>query len=300
MNRPFLEQEKSKGLAAAILAPFFIALSIILTKIIGTAVHPLIIGGAASLFSVPCLFVIYRLMKMPLEFGVIWKDLRRPFIEVLFSRAIIGQALIITGFTMTTAVKSVLLLRLEAVFVFIFSVLLHKEKAHLPKILLLSALLIGSILVVAPSGDMPGPNLGDGLVVLSLLFLSYSYIPTKKVVLKASPGGLNILCSLIGGIALTLLSVICCSPQALNLSVQSWQLIAAYSLVFHIIAASLYFYAFKTLKAWIIASFLSLEVVFGLILAFFMLHETMTPLQIFGAAIVLIATAGIGRFDSSG
>lgn len=300
MNRPFLEKEKKKGLLAAILAPFFISLSIILTKIIGGSVQPLIIGGLGSLFAVPCLFMIYRLTKMSLNFSKIWKDLRSPVLEVLLSKAIIGQALIITGFTMTTAVKSVLLLRLEPIFVFIFTVILHKEKAHLPKILLLSALLVGSILVVAPSGNMPGPNLGDGLVVLSLLFFSYSYIPTKKIVLKTSPAELNILCSLIGGIALSLAALCFCSPQSFVLPAQSWELIAFYSLVFHIIASSLYFYAFKTLKAWIIASFLSLEVVFGLILAYFMLHETMTPQQMLGAIIVLIATVFIGRFDSSG
>jgi len=76
-------------------------------------------------------------------------------------------------------------------------------------------------------------------------------------------------------------------------------LIAGYTISFSVIGASLYFYAFKTLKAWVIASFLSLEVVFGSILAFVLLKESMTPLQMIGAAIVLAATAAISLIEKT-
>lgn len=99
---------------------------------------------------------------------------------------------------------------------------------------------------------------------------------------------------------MTIIAVVACERQAFQVSAQAVQLIAAgYSITFFVIAGTLYFYAFKALKPWVIASFLSLEVVFGLILAFVVLKETIAPLQLLGAGVVLAATIGIGRIGAS-
>ncbi|HEY9777084.1 MAG TPA: DMT family transporter [Planktothrix sp.] len=284
-----------RGLVAALLAPFFIALSIILTKMAGSLAQPLVISALGSLIAVPCLFTLQLILRKPIEWKLLLTRLRLPFVKVLVTRSIIGQVLIITGFTLTSAVKAVLLLRLEPLFVFGWSLLFHKEQPHAQKLILLSVLILGSLLVVAPQGAVAGPNVGDALVVASLFFLSYSYFPTQEVMAEASSGALNILTCLIGGLVLAVALLCTGSASAFQLSSKALALIASYSVVFFLIAATLYYYAFKTLKPWVIASFLSLEVVFGLLLACFMLHETMTALQIAGATIVLAATAAIGR-----
>ena len=285
----------NKGLAAAVLAPFFIAFSIILIKMAGTMAQPLVIAGLGTLISVPLLWAARLATKSPPDLNIFLGQMRTPFLKVLVTRSLIGQFLIITGFTMTTAVKAVLLLRLEPLFVFAWSMLLHHEKPRPIKLFLLLALVAGSLLVVAPHDHLDGINVGDLLVVLSLIFFSYSYLPTHEVVAKANPADLNIFANLIGGSILTLLALAIFHLSAMQISPTAFQLIAGYALVFPVIGASLYFYAFKTLKPWVIASFLSLEVVFGLILAVLILHETIAPLQLAGAVIVLAATVGIGR-----
>jgi drug/metabolite transporter (DMT)-like permease len=289
--------EVNKGLAAAILAPFFIAFSIILVRMAGTMAPPIVIAGLGTLIAVPLLLAVAVVAKSPPRIGMFLHQLRSPFLKVLVTRSLIGQFLIITGFTMTTAVKAVLLLRLEPLFVFGWSMLLQNEKPRPVKLLLLLALVMGSLLVVAPHDHIDGINIGDILVVASLGFFSYSYIPTQQIVAKANPADLNIFSNLIGGAILTILALMLDHWQAFSLSAQAWQLIGGYALVFPVIGASLYFYAFKTLKPWVIASFLSLEVVFGLILAVLILRETIAPLQFLGAVIVLGATAGIGRLN---
>jgi drug/metabolite transporter (DMT)-like permease len=288
---------EKRGYIAAVCAPFFIALSIILTKEAGASTNPLVISGYSMLFSVPFLLLMQLLSRSPLDLGKLLTTLRVPFLKVLFTRAIIGQYLIVTGFTMTSAVKAVLLLRLEPIFVFFWSLLLRHEKPKPRKVFLLSMLLVGSALVVSPQGPNGGPNIGDALVVVSLLFLSYSYIPTKQVVTQSSTIGLNLLCNLIGGLVLTGIAGVS-NPASLHQGAKSLELIAAYSVVFFVLAATLYFEAFKTLKPWIISSFLSLEVVFGLILAYVMLHETTTPLQLCGATIVLLVTVAIAKISA--
>jgi drug/metabolite transporter (DMT)-like permease len=286
-----------KGLVAAVLAPFFIAFSIILVRMAGTMALPLVIAGMGTLIAVPILFAVQLMGGSRPQVGIFAKELRTPFLQVLVTRSLIGQFLIITGFTMTTAVKAVLLLRLEPLFVFGWSMLLQNEKPHPHKVLLLLALVAGSLLVVAPHDHIDGINTGDILVVASLAFFSYSYVPTHQIVTRANPADLNIFSNLIGGTILSIVALILYRPMAFSLPGQAWQLIGGYALVFPVIGSSLYFYAFKTLKPWVIASFLSLEVVFGLILAVLILKETIAPLQLLGAIIVLSATAGIGRLN---
>lgn len=298
MNRPIAKDlAERRGIAAAVVAPFFIALSIVVTKMASAYASSLLIAGLGSLLAVPILWVGYRLAKVDLQLRSITTQFRSAFLQVLWTRSILGSGLIISGFALTTGVKAVLLLRLEPVFVFLWSMLLRGERAKTGKIALLVALLIGSAMVVAPppGSALGGPNLGDGLVVLSLVFLSYSYIPTEEVVERASPLGLNLLTNIFGGIVLAA-AAMCFAPQAvLQLHPNGMMLIFAYALVFPVVAATLYFYAFKTLKPWIIASFLSLEVVYGLVLAVVLLKESITPLQFAGSAVILIATVLIAR-----
>ena len=293
------------GIAACLLAPAFIAVSIILVKVTGATTNPLAIAGLGSLIAAAIygLFVAFPSNRsgrgQDLQLRAILTQQRRPFLQVLITRSIIGQVLIIAGFASTTALKAILLLRLEPVFVFVWSVLLLNEKVRIGKLALLAGLLVGTGLVVAPADAIgSSPNLGDLLIVLSLLFLSYSYLPTQKVVAHSSAIGLNLLNNLIGGAVITALTL-AIMPQAItSLTATSLSLIAAYAIIFPLIATALYFHAFKTVKPWVIASFLSLEVVYGLILAIIFLHEPITPTQSLGTAIVIAMTMLIAKGKS--
>lgn len=288
-----MKAKPDSGLISAVLAPFFIALSIIVTKMAGKTAHPLVVACIGSLISVPLLLLLCRLTRIPLSLNKLFTDGRRALIAVVLSRSVLGQSLIVSGFTMTTAVKAVLLLRLEPLFVFLWSTILRGERPKRNKVFLLLLLLIGSALVVAPHGSEAGPNFGDGLIVLALVFLSYSYFPTEKAVKLSTPVGVNVATNLLGGMALLFIALICLPHGQLEITGKALSLIAAYSVTFFVCGSTLYFYAFKRLKPWVIASFLSLEVVFGLVLAYYLLHESISLLQLFGAAVVLAATVGV-------
>lgn len=68
-----------KGIAAAIMAPFFIALSIIVTKIAGRVAPPLVIAGLGALISLPFLLGISLASKIDLQIPKLLTELRTPF-----------------------------------------------------------------------------------------------------------------------------------------------------------------------------------------------------------------------------
>jgi drug/metabolite transporter (DMT)-like permease len=273
----------NKGLIAATLAPFFIALSIMDVKMAGNGASPLVLAGLGPLLSVPFLFLLQIGSKTPLGFAELLKPpARDPFLRVVVTRSLIGQILITVGFTLTTGIKSILLLRMEPLFVVLWALLLRNEKPGPKKLLFLVLLVLGSAIVVAPGSQAASSvkgsalNLGDAMILASLLFMSYSYLPTKEVVSKTNPAALNILGNLIGGVVISVLALCTHGPTCFIMS----------------------FFAFKTYKPWVVASFLSLEVVFGLILAFLLLHECMSVAQFVGATIVCLAMLGIAKVSS--
>ncbi len=289
-------QKIDKGIAASILAPFFIALSILTVKSVGPDVPALSIAGFGSLLAVPFLFGLSAAAGRMPNLKEVWIKAPGPFLEVLLSRGIIGEIMIIWGFTLTTAVKSILLLRLEPFFVLVWSVLLLKERPAVAKFAMMLMLVLGTVFVVSPSDKLSALNLGDVLIISSLLVLSYAYVPTLKVVQKANPEGLNILTSLIGGAVLSVVSVALYGPAAFPQNVSQMTFIVAYTLTFFVFGCTLYFYAFKTVKPWIISSLLSLEVVFGLLFAVGFARETISVPQMAGTAIMLLTTIVIALY----
>jgi drug/metabolite transporter (DMT)-like permease len=305
-SSPFQGNMKNKGLLSAVLAPFFIAMSIMVVKLAGNGAPPLVIAGLGPLLSIPFLLLLQLTSSAPLNLMELLRPpLLSPFMRVVVTRSIIGQILIITGFSLTTGVKSVLLLRLEPLFVVLWAVLLRHEKPGARKLILLMLLVIGSALVVAPGASgassiaASAPNLGDLMIVSSLLFFSYSYIPTQEVVAQSNPAAINLLGNLLGGAFITLTALVVCGPGGFHMSINTLLLILAYSFVFFACGCTLYFYAFKALQPWVIASFLSLEVVFGLVLAFLILHEQMSCVQLMGAMTVCLAMIGIARLNQA-
>jgi drug/metabolite transporter (DMT)-like permease len=208
------------------------------------------------------------------------------------------------GFTLTTGIKSILLLRMEPLFVVLWALLLRNEKPGPKKLLFLVLLVLGSAIVVAPGSQAASSvkgsalNLGDAMILASLLFMSYSYLPTKEVVSKTNPAALNILGNLIGGVVISVLALCTHGPTCFIMSSKTLLLIVGYSITFFVCGCAMYFFAFKTYKPWVVASFLSLEVVFGLILAFLLLHECMSVAQFVGATIVCLAMLGIAKVSS--
>jgi drug/metabolite transporter (DMT)-like permease len=82
-----------------------------------------------------------------------------------------------------------------------------------------------------------------------------------------------------------------------SLSANAWLMITLYAVDFFVIALTLYFYALKSVKPWVVASLFSLEVIYGIALAYLIFHETMAAHQILGATVILLSTIFITKFQ---
>ena len=285
---------------AVSVAPLFIAASISAAKLAGNSIHPFIVAGLAPLLSVPFLYVWSRLQGTRLSLTALEGRCRRDLCEILVSRCVLGQVLIVSGFILTTATKAVLLLRLEPLFVLCWNVALLSERPSKKKVWLSLLLIVGAFFVVSPQLGTLQLSVGDGLIVLALLLLSYSYIPTKRISSSIDALSLTMITNVLSGILIVL-------PTGFLLPHELWATLTPkfgylllYSLLLFVFGLPLYFYAFKSLAPWLIACFLSLEVVAGLFLAVLLFSEVPTATQLLGAALMIGATVLVARTEMSG
>ena len=286
--------KKSPGLLFAVLSAVFIGTSIVIGSVVSKHVNPIVLTFLLYLIAIPFMFIVgvsqkLQIKRLFLEFS---KDLTHIFIF----RTIIGQLLILYGLSMTIAIRAGFITRLEPVFVFIFSVLVIKEKIKSRKVGLLLILIFGAFLFTT-SGNinaleeiMPG----DMILILALAFLAYTYMPSARVMKKINPS--TLLLSLYILAVVILMPVILIFFQSyLAISTNDFILILAYSLTFHVFGIMLWFIALKSVKPWIVASMLSLTPIVSSLLAFFWLGQTLLTIQLIGGAIIIITTFFIGR-----
>ena len=284
-----------KGVLTAGISTVFLAFSIVIGATAAKIVHPLVLAGLASLLSVVFLFVLSKIAREKIELKKLF-TYRKDMLLLVITRSLIGTLLLIVGFSMVAAVRVVFLVRLEPILVFVISVFLLKEKIKVRKIGLLIVLLFGA-LVFTTDGSfdiLAKITIGDLIVVLALLFLAYSYIPSSKLSKKVNSSTLTIGANLLP-IFVFLILALFFVPSQIILDANSIYLILVYTVTFYVLGLFLWFKALKSVKPWIVASILSLEPIAGALLAFFGLGQILSVVQVVGGAIMIIATYFIAR-----
>ncbi len=286
-----------KGILAASLSTIFIGFSIVIASVASKLVHPFVLITIGCAFSILFLFLLNKTLKEGLQLREILKNHRRHFLLILVSRSIMGQVILITGFSMTLAIRAVFMLRFEPVFVLLYSSLLLRERIMMKKILLVLVLLFGGYLV-ATNGSLDiftGFNLGDVLIVIALAFLAYSYIPSSRIMKKVNAISLTIVLNAISLLFFLPLVLIFFPVQMVSVDLAVLYLITIYSLFFYVLGTFLWFKSLNKVKPWVVASVLALEPVAGATLAFVWLGQFLLPIQLVGGAIMIATTYLIAR-----
>ena len=284
-----------KGVLTAGVSTVFLAFSIVIGATAAKVIHPLVLITLSSLLSIVFLFILSKLSREKIELRKLF-SYKKDLLSLVVSRSLIGTLLLMVGFSMVAAVRAVFLVRLEPILVFIISIFLLKEKIKIKKVGLLIVLLFGA-LVFATNGSfdvLTTITLGDLIVVLAMLFLAYSYIPSSKLSKKVNTNTLTVGANILQ-IVVFLPLVLIFIPNQISLGVNSIYLILVYTITFYVLGLFLWFKSLKNIKPWVVASILSLEPIAGALLAFFWLGQTLSTVQIFGGAIMIIATYFIAR-----
>jgi len=284
-----------KGVLTAGISTVFLAFSIVIGATAAKIIHPLILITLSSILSIMFLFFLSKIFKEKIELRKLF-SYKKDLFSLVISRSLIGTFLLIIGFSMVAAVRVVFLVRLEPILVFIISVVILKEKIKVRKVGLLLLLLFGA-LVFTTDGSfdvLTTITPGDLIVVLALLFLAYSYIPSSKLSKRMNPITLTIGTNILPVFVFLPLTLIFI-PNQIFLDTNSIYLVLAYTITFYVLGLFLWFKSLKNVKPWVVASILSLEPIAGAVLAFLWLEQTLSFVQLLGAAIMVVTTFFISK-----
>lgn len=290
---------KVSGEILAIIASIFIGLSVPIASQASRSVGVIQATTYTSLISVAFLAAIGVLSK---ERILIKESLTRHLkdsLSVVISRPVIGNLLLIYGFSLTTAIKASFLLLLEPIFVTPISYILLRDRVNKRQVLLIGFLIMGAFLISTNGvlSSITQTQIGDFMVVLALLFFSYSYIPAKKLGEAINPITVTIINNLLGGLILfSIMLLLHINLFTINLS-NAW-LVIGYVLTFSVIGLYLYFSALRKTKPWIVSSLLTLSAVTGATVGYFWLHETIGIVQFLGAIIILTSSYFIAKVNA--
>ena len=287
---------KLTGELLAILSSIFIGISVPIAVVASREIGVFQVTAYTSLLSVIFLVALSIIAREKIQFKKALTKYFKYSISIVIARPIIGSLLLIYGFSLTTAIHSSFMMRLEPIFVTTMSYIFLKDKVSLKQISLIILMIIGAFLL-STSGSIElitQTQIGDLFVILSLLFFSYAYIPAKKIGKEINPMTITIVNNLIGGFALFLIMLFLpINPLSVNFD-NAW-LLFGFVFSFSVIGLYLYFAALRKTKPWIVSSLLSLSAVVGAAIGYFWLNETINSIQILGAFIILISSYLIAK-----
>jgi probable blue pigment (indigoidine) exporter len=181
--------------------------------------------------------------------------------------------------------------RLEPIFVIILSYIFLREKPNMKQIVIILIMIFGAFLF-STGGNIniiSQTQVGDLIILFSLLFFAYSYIPTKKIGNEINSVTVTTVNNLISGLILFVIMLFL-PINLITITIGNIWLLLAYVIFFYVFVLYFLFASMKKTKAWVVSSLLSLSAVVGAFIAYLWLGETMNIIQIIGATIILISS----------
>jgi drug/metabolite transporter (DMT)-like permease len=282
---------KLSGEMLSILSAIFIGISIPIGVVAAKSIGAFQAAVYIPLVSLVFLLAISIATKNKIEIRKMFRDHFKDTISMILSRPIFGDIILLYGFSLTTAIKASFMARLEPVFVAILGYMFLKDKISIRQTSLIFLMISGAFLL-STGGDVKSitqTQIGDILVVIGTLVISYSYIPAKRIGKNIDPLTTTITNNLAGGLILfPVMLILQINPFTINLD--NFWIIVARALTFSVLGLSLLFAALKKTKPWIVSSLISLSAVVGAMIGYFFLNESIGTIQIAGAAVILVSS----------
>jgi len=282
------------GLAAGILSPLLSSIATIYFAQASKLVDPLLLSAFTGLLAGSVLLITLHFTKgLPKlhQLRAYAKDLA----TVTVLRFTLGQLLFAYGLSMTAGIKAIFFSKIEPYFVLLFDWIILKEKPKPRTLGLLAVHLTGAILLSTGGRlEFGTAQLGDFLVILAMLCFGATYLKSARLSKGLGARASNGLSQFLGG-SLLLPFAFFLFPSAGFGSSTGWLYFLVYVTLFHIISLTLWFVALKNVKGWIVSALRALGPLAGAPFAFLVFGETLTAVQLVGAAIVLTTSALITR-----
>ena len=281
------------GILSAILSPILSSVATIFKSGATKALSPLAVASFGTIIggTLIMIFLIFR-KKRPTIKKI--KENKKDFFKLILFRGILGEIFIVFGLSMTAAIKAIFFTKIEAYFVLFLSWFLKKEKIKPIHIVLVSANIVGVILL-STAGDfsMLGTSqIGDLFIIIAMAFFACSYFYSQRLSKKIGALTTSSVSQLTGGLFL-LPFVLFLIPQTEIVSLTGWYYLLSFVLLFNVVGLSLWYFSLKTVKPWIVSALRAIGPLAGAPLAFLMFGDVLNLVQIVGAAIILVSSSAI-------
>ena len=127
-----------------------------------------------------------------------------------------------------------------------------------------------------------------------MAFFASSYNYGKRLSYNVGPISSNAISMIIASVILLPLLIVFTKPETFG-SLMGWKYLLAYVILFNVISLTFWYASLKTVKGWIVSSLRYVGPILGAPVAYFLLEETLSPTQIFGAAIIIVTSFMIIR-----
>ncbi|MFH1473863.1 MAG: DMT family transporter [Candidatus Aenigmatarchaeota archaeon] len=281
------------GILSAIISPVLSSMATIFKSGATKALSPIAAASIGSIIGGTLIIILLILRKKRPTLAKISEN-RSDFLKLLFLRSTVGELFFVFGLSMTTAIKSIFLTKVEPYFVLFFSWFVKKEKIKPVHVILLTANILGALLL-STSGNFSmfgASQIGDILIVIAMGFFAGSYFYAKRLSKKVGAMTTNGIAQFVGGLVLLPLMLII-TPQAQLISETGWTYLVAYVLLFNVIGLTLWYFSLKTVRPWIVSSLRAIGPLAGAPLAFLLFGEMLTTIQLVGAIIILASSSAI-------
>ncbi|MBN3036817.1 MAG: DMT family transporter [Candidatus Diapherotrites archaeon] len=222
-------------------------------------------------------------------------QMKKELIELIALRGVLLGAMFNMSLSLIPAVHALFLTRLEPVLVAVFAFLLLKQDIGKRGWLLIAMTLIGGFLFITGGGtnELLGVRLlGDALMIGAVTASAYSYLLVKKAATEAGGVSLAAMIFTFAGIILLPVWAITAPLEtgSVLLETNNLLLFCGYTLLFSVLGLALFYKSFESIDAWKASALLALSPVTGGVLAWLWLGETLAPIQVAGAAVILITS----------
>lgn len=299
------EQEKklfsrAQCIACAILSSVFSSVAT-LFKVQGVNTVPPLLAATVGILFAGLLSWIFLIIRRQIPKLSTVKSVAFPFIMLILCRPIIANLLFTIGLSMSSGIKAIFLTKMEPYLVIFWVWILDGKRPAPAHLLLLVIHVIGAILLSV--GDLSiGKNLelGDPILFFAVVSAGLSYRYAPLVTKALTPIQTATLSETIGGL-LTLPLALAFCPLSFGPEQQiGWCYVFVHSIMFYAIAVPLLYSSMHGIESWLASTLRAIGPIVAVPIAWIFFGERLVPIQMLGAAIVLLTSAAISKAEKRG
>lgn len=284
------------GLIAAILSPFFSSVSTIFKSGAAKILTPLPVVGIGGALGSLILFIISKVRGEKISLRKIELH-KKDFIAIVAFRFLLGELSFTYGLSQTSAAKAIFFTKIEPYFVLLLGWLFLKEKIEPKQLALLFVHLSGAVLLSTGGNFITfgKAQRGDLFIIIAMALFAVSYPFGTRLAKNVGSMTSSALALGLSSLIVIPLMFAFTPLDVLSYSITGWTYLIAYVLLFNVLALTLWFSSLKTVKGWMVSALRYIGPILGAPVAYFLFKDTLSPVQIVGALIILVTSFIIAR-----